>query len=512
MAKLGDFFFKGLWWLMLGTAIFWLGSSLVWLLGFNLPAALILAILLGGVGVLFRRKILSLAKPVYDWAMGHKVWLVFFTILYQIALLLSATMMIRSDAAVVFTGATGLLEPHRIASYLTRNPNNLLLFLYERAFYKLFGSQTIWVLQGLNIFYTHLAGWLLYRAARRFFSQKIADRVFVFYLVLIALTPKFMAMYTDIMVLPLLAGQVYLILKLIKNWTEEQLSVWSVLALGALTGLAVHIRPTSAIMLIAFFFVIFLKQKWLKCLTILTLITLSFGSVYLGISSYKQIQKEVKLVKGEGLAKNWLTFINLGLTFSGTDQEDMKAGLAAYLPAEKREIYDNGRFANRYQLAEIKRRISEYTPWTFLLHTLYKQYLTTGQGNLNWIYKKASREKTAYMSPLTEATRGNPVAGFLRSYFIYSDRADFAYYDLCIQIIWIILAFGLLGFFSQKDSDDTRRMLALALFGGLLFLQIFEGGKSRYLIQFMPQILLIAALGLEQWKKGTRATQAHVRQ
>jgi len=49
--------------------------------------------------------------------------------------------------------------------------------------------------------------------------------------------------------------------------------------------------------------------------------------------------------------------------------------------------------------------------------------------------------------------------------------------------------------------------LNLAVFGGLLFLQIFEGGKTRYLIQFLPQILLVSALGLSQYSQDLKKSR-----
>ena len=52
----------------------------------------------------------------------------------------------------------------------------------------------------------------------------------------------------------------------------------------------------------------------------------------------------------------------------------------------------------------------------------------------------------------------------------------------------------------SRDTDDFN-FLSLAVFGGLLFLTIFEGGKTRYLIQFLPQILLVASIGLAGFTK-----------
>ena len=69
------------------------------------------------------------------------------------------------------------------------------------------------------------------------------------------------------------------------------------------------------------------------------------------------------------------------------------------------------------------------------------------------------------------------------------------------QVIWIVLSAGLVGAYLKRRDTDDFNFLSLAVFGGLLFLTIFEGGKTRYLIQFLPQILLVASIGLAGFTK-----------
>ncbi|MBF0843088.1 hypothetical protein IR117_00535, partial [Streptococcus danieliae] len=94
-------------------------------------------------------------KRIYDFLGRHKLAVILILTAFQILLLLSAQLLIRRDAAVVFLGAFELSKPLSIASYLTRNPNNLPLFLYERWFFKVFGMNALWVLQGINLLATN---------------------------------------------------------------------------------------------------------------------------------------------------------------------------------------------------------------------------------------------------------------------------------------------------------------------------------------------------------------------
>ena len=49
------------------------------------------------------------------------------------------------------------------------------------------------------------------------------------------------------------------------------------------------------------------------------------------------------LIQEKGLSKSPLLFIDLGLTFIGHDQEDMKEGLLQYIDVDQREQYNTGR-------------------------------------------------------------------------------------------------------------------------------------------------------------------------
>ena len=105
----------------------------------------------------------SYLKRAFARLMKYKTGLMVGAILVQIVFMLSAELLIRRDAAVVYTGAFGLLKESSISSYLSRNPNNLPLFLYERFFYQIFGGAGLWVMQVLNMVFVNAGAILLYR-------------------------------------------------------------------------------------------------------------------------------------------------------------------------------------------------------------------------------------------------------------------------------------------------------------------------------------------------------------
>jgi len=113
-----------------------------------------------------------LLEKAYHWLMKHKLLIMLAAFIFQLIMLFSAELLIRRDAAVVFTGAFKTLKESSISSYLTRNPNNVSLFLYERFFFNVFGESGLWVMQALNIVYTNVTALILYKGCQKYFSQK----------------------------------------------------------------------------------------------------------------------------------------------------------------------------------------------------------------------------------------------------------------------------------------------------------------------------------------------------
>ena len=461
---------------MLITAVHWFLISIWHVAELNSIAMIAFA----GLAYLAYRNRHLLGKA-YHWLMKHKLLIMLAAFIFQLIMLFSAELLIRRDAAVVFTGAFKTLKESSISSYLTRNPNNVSLFLYERFFFNVFGESGLWVMQALNIVYTNVTALILFKGCQKYFSQKTADAVFSLYVLLLGFSPYFFSMYTDIPPLPFISLQIFLVLGLLKGEETSRQLVWRSILLGLMTSLAFFFRPTVMILLIAVFGVLFFKKNWKKFFLTLVVFACSFAISYAPLHYWSEHQMEVPIMEGEGLAKGPLLFINLGLTFNGHNQEDMKEGLLQYIEPDKQADYNNGMFAKEYVIKEIK------------------QSLTVAEGDLGWLYRSVENEKTPYISPFYQDTKNNPFTQFVRDFFLNTDKSEFVYFSLSKQVVWIVMAAGLVFALWKYRSSDELNFLTLAVFGGLLFLQVFEGGKTRYLIQFLPQILILSAVGLSQY-------------
>ena len=486
-----DLFFKMIQKIMWLLLVFWIFVALKHLFILSWQVAIIF---LGMVIFSFYHREKFLA--CFQWLMKYKKALAICAVIFQLAVIFSANLLVRRDAAVILNGAFELIKASSISSYLTRNPNNLSMFLYVKSLYHLFGYKAIWVLQLLGIIYVNGTALILYKTAQKYFSQTSADVAFSFYVLLLGFSPFVIQTYTDLTGLPFLALQTYLTMGIIK---DKELSVAKLATLGVVTALTLMFRPTGAISFIAFFILLFLEKSWKKLARLVLIFGLSFG-LTMGLNSFiKQHQNEVVIRQEEELAKSWLTFINLGLTYSGTDQTDMKKGLLQYIPKAERSKYNNGLFANENEIKEIKRRLSEYTVLSFSSHIVYKLEKTLYDGSLNWLYMSPEKEKSAFISPLYAYTKDNALAEWVRKFIIEYDSPSYVFYKIVKQPIWIVMVLGAFVPVWKYRRYRQLNYLLLTIFGGILFLMVFEGGKTRYLIQFLPQIFLLSSIGLATW-------------
>ena len=120
MSKIYHVTFSILQKIMLVLSIHWLFTAI-----FHVSQLSSLALILFGVLAFLADRYRLQLKKSYHFLMRHKLAIAFAALLFQLIMLLSAELLIRRDAAVVFTGAFKYLKESSISSYLTRNPNNL---------------------------------------------------------------------------------------------------------------------------------------------------------------------------------------------------------------------------------------------------------------------------------------------------------------------------------------------------------------------------------------------------
>ena len=64
------------------------------------------------------------------------------------------------------------------------------------------------------------------------------------------------------------------------------------------------------------------------------------------------------------------------------------------------------------------------------------------------------------------------------------------------QLVWTLaLVFMVV---ATIKANNSGLILKLTILGGFVFLLLFEGGRSRYLIQFLPYLITLSSLGIAQ--------------
>jgi hypothetical protein len=120
--------------------------------------------------------------------------------------------------------------------------------------------------------------------------------------------------------------------------------------------------------------------------------------------------------------------------------------------------------------------------WGYLAFLVKKQGLNTADGTFGWLHE-------GHFIVSKPPTKGWP--GLLAN-FIYPKGKYVIEFRIVAQIFWTWALFILA--FSWQKGGLVYQTLRLAIVGVFLFLLLFEGGRSRYLVQILPALLVLTAL------------------
>ncbi len=140
---------------------------------------------------------------------------------------------------------------------------------------------------------------------------------------------------------------------------------------------------------------------------------------------------------------------------------------------------------NEYNLHQIKEQLKEYRISGYVKFLIIKHFNNTDRGDFGW-----GRDGTPQKYPDNNSER---ITNLLRSLY-YQQGALSNNIRFYMQIIWVVILFGMLCV--PKNNNSTKILiLKLTIIGIFLYLLIFEGGRSRYLIQYLPIIILLSSTG-----------------
>lgn len=369
----------------------------------------------------------------------------------------------------------GLLHPEspELRGYFSVNYNNLPLLITLHQVTQLLHA-TSWLTLGLaSDLVTDLSALAIIGTVAVIDKEQLLAAFYVT-AIWLALFPICMVPYTDVWAILPVALSIFC-WSLVVRGPPAFFKVLGAWLGGASLALAVWLKSSTAVwgiaaVLAGLFYILKTKKELVTC-AFGVLFAADFAVCYLPLQETVAHQDLIQVNKKR--ASQLIHFINVGLTHDGA--YDPQAALQMdVLPTKKQKI--------AYSKKQIKKRMQCRGFWGYLAFLVKKQGLNTADGTFGWLHEG---HFIIYKPP----TKG--WAGLLAN-FIYPKGRYVIEFRIVAQIFWtwtlLILTF------SWQKGGLVYQTLRLAIVGVFLFLLLFEGGRSRYLVQILPAILVLTSL------------------
>lgn len=396
-------------------------------------------------------------------------------LLWQVAYLLAVHPAFGFDVSALHNA---LLKPtdRELIGYFSSNTNNLFLLLIMHKLSLLFRTHSWFFFAGCSVLLTFCSAWLNLISVWVYERRKLPAALYLQALWLFVF-PMSVVSYSDIWVLPFVSLAILgYILTFHSSFKKGRLFF------AVLLGLAVaplyFIKPSAVIPLIAmglseFLYLLVKRPSNLKIFSVcLGICILTAGLGYAYTDNYLKNQNYIAIYPDKTIPP--LHFISMGMT--GTGGYDPKQALAmATLPDRKARI--------AYSKQIIKQQLQKKGFFGYLKFLFFKQRQNTSDGTFGWLLEGHFINDDGAQTP----------HGFFQA-FVYPKGRYLADFRYIAQSFWLFLLMIITLGRNFKRSDPVILMLKLALIGGFVYLLLFEGGRSRYLIQFLPLFLILGAL------------------
>lgn len=410
-------------------------------------------------------------------------------LILQVILLKQITVPIGWD---VFDNFHGITTENKEYSkiVLSLNPNNQFFFFLMYyinkflIFIDITGSwSNTWLSwQIVNCLFINFSLFLFYHASKRVFNKSVAFIAYSLFLLSFGLSPWILTPYTDTAVLALIS-LVFFTYSLLYQVTSSLVKYILLFLIGVVLAFCFLMKPSSIIFFIAYgciqllklFLVDYHKQAFKKFFVVLLFLFIGFSSVMQTFHFFVENQTITEIDKQR--AKPWTLFVMMGLTGSG-GYNDADTQAVNKLPTQKEK--------KAYTKKMIQERIKEKGFLGYLDFLAHKNIRNTANGDFDWGWDGGD------LIPETPAK--NVWQERLQSLY-YPQNLKSNYLRIYMHCLYLFTLIGMLFSISLKDKGNKLAILKLAFIGAILYLLLFEGGRSRYLIQFMPFWYLLSANG-----------------
>lgn len=291
--------------------------------------------------------------------------------------------------------------------------------------------------------------------------------------------PMAIVPYTDNWVLPFVSG---FILTSVIAWSSKYpVLIRSICAFasGILIMVSYNLKPSATIPGVAIVMIVFLQLlhdrsiKWIKrYLPILLLFSLGSIISYQTCHYLTINQKVVHIVKNREVPA--IHFIQIGMTGDGGYSAHDALMMSKLQTKTERENYSKNKILQTLS----ERKLS------YISFLVTKHGLNSSDGTFAWLKEGHFINERIHFST-------NKIKCLFQQFTMPGGRYlhDFKFLS---QIMWLLITVVLL--FGYGNNGTLVQTFRLGIVGAFVYLLIFEGGRSRYLIQFLPMFLILWSL------------------
>ncbi|ALO04521.1 hypothetical protein N7X57_08910 [Lactiplantibacillus paraplantarum] len=487
-----------IWWLLFGLMFIFAVTSPNIILGDNATfgtstTMLTTSLVIGITAVL----IMSYAYPrfrrgVYRVLVTHQLWtagsLLGLVVIGQIIFVTFVHPVSGFDAGMLHYAATSAkhVQEVGVTAYYSLNQNNMPIMLFMHWLSESTGQTSWQFFDYVTLFFVDLS------AAFNLLSVAVVRRHalgFALYLHAgwLAVFPSIIMPYTDAWGLPLVSFYMLCYFVMRQTSLPPLLRVASAVGFGISVTLTYFMKPSSIIPVIAIVIIECLEGLKHKhaphapaifvSAAMLILMVESAGFTYHYTNQAIQGQTYIKLDRSRSIPA--IHFMAMGVYGAGGYSEKQAIQMAV-LPTKKQKT--------DYSIKMLKRRLKKLGPLGYFEFLIKKQRNNTADGTFGWL-----KEGNFFRENQKPTNLG--FSNWLKN-FIYLYGRHIADFRFTAQLWWIaLLTVIVLG---SGAKWRVIQLLRLSMIGGFVFLLLFEGGRSRYLIQYLPCLLLLGTFSFER--------------
>jgi len=414
------------------------------------------------------------------------IWVILVvTLCWQIAIVYLLSGPNAYDTRMIMSAVINGVAPNQ--DYFSAYPNTILMFFLERALWLITGRpvlETFVIYQNIvNLFLIDCGALMLFNSVRRLFGKKHVQLLFFITWLVILISPWVAVPYTDTWAFFLTA----LFLNMGTTYFSTSNHVYRYLLAG-LTGVglvfAYLMKPSLVITFIAFGIVGLFRgigRNWfqIKKVAIFSVLLFVIGAGGSFWTHQIFLDHQNVLDNNTKLAHPMSHYIPIGMHVKGAyNPLDTKMDSKIKSPAKRKQA--NAKL--------IRQRLHDFNGMTnyekFLVN---KQVNNISDGTYSWggdvLIKTNYANSTIRNKTLIRRL-------FAKQGYVRPNTFE---YRFVAQLVWSVCL--LLVLFTINVKNWRVQFFKYGVVGFMLFLLIFEGGRSRYVIQFLPLVLALATVG-----------------